>query len=314
MVYTGGPVGNLLVNDCVGCHTSTTNQTIITSGGTTTPIVFNTIVPANPLAGGNFYWVVNNGDAYGHNVYGISGTDAQLGTAPGFTPGACGSTRCHTTLAAAPMGTNWYRGGCRGCHVFTYHHEDNGVFRFLKSHGASIGSTLGEFRKNIASYPDYVKGVEDGDWEQETATDHNYYKGVTAAYSNDGNALTNQQTVTAFCSGCHGVFHGPQSGTAGMGSASPWIRHPTDFALPETGEYASYNPVVSYKNSAPVAWIDQAAPDRTEAVVMCLSCHRAHGSDQPDMLRWNYSLITTDTTGAGAGNGCFICHTLRDGV
>ncbi|HIC92409.1 MAG TPA: hypothetical protein EYP21_10200 [Syntrophaceae bacterium] len=44
--------------------------------------------------------------------------------------------------------------------------------------------------------------------------------------------------------------------------------------------------------------------------VMCLSCHRAHGSPYADMLRWNYShMIAGDTTKSG---GCFTCHTQKN--
>ena len=48
----------------------------------------------------------------------------------------------------------------------------------------------------------------------------------------------------------------------------------------------------------------------TGAIVMCLSCHRAHGSPENDLLRWDYSSIQ-----AGTGtndNGCFVCHTTKN--
>jgi predicted CXXCH cytochrome family protein len=302
---------NTLVTDCVGCHTSTTNLSTINLGGSTIPIVYNTTQPVQPLAGGNFYWVAQGDDSKGHNVYGIADVDATLGEAPGFTSGACGSgSRCHISLAQAPVPSNFNRGGCQGCHVFTYHHEDNGVYRFLKGHGANIGSSLSEARKDITNYPDYVQGVEDSDWEKTTsAVDHNYYNGTTTVYSSDGNGLTNQQTLTSFCSGCHGDFHGPQSGNDGMGSDTPWIRHPTDVDLPETGEYAGYNPVTNYSTEAPVAWVNPSSPDRTEAIVMCLTCHKPHGSDQPDMLRWDYGDMVV---GSGNSGGCFTCHSDKN--
>jgi len=44
--------------------------------------------------------------------------------------------------------------------------------------------------------------------------------------------------------------------------------------------------------------------------VMCLSCHRAHGSPYLDMLRWDYNtMIAADSTKSG---GCFICHTNKN--
>jgi predicted CXXCH cytochrome family protein len=184
------------------------------------------------------------------------------------------------------------------------------VYRFLKGHGANIGSSLPESRKDITNYPDYVQGVEDSDWEKTTTNvDHNYYKGTTAVYSSDGNALTNQQTMTSFCSGCHGDFHGPRSGDDGMGSETPWIRHPTDIALPTTGEYSSYDPSTDYSTEAPVAWVNPSTPDRTDAIVMCLSCHKPHGSDQSDMLRWDYEDMIVGSSNTG---GCFTCHSDKN--
>ncbi|RKY69312.1 MAG: hypothetical protein DRP97_05425, partial [Candidatus Latescibacterota bacterium] len=76
----------------------------------------------------------------------------------------------------------------------------------------------------------------------------------------------------------------------------------------------SYNPI------APVGRqnIDSiSSPSSTVTVgssgvmVMCLSCHRAHGSPYPDMLRWNY-LNTCEAGQSNANCGCFICHTSKN--
>ncbi len=48
-------------------------------------------------------------------------------------------------------------------------------------------------------------------------------------------------------------------------------------------------------------------------MVMCLSCHRSHGSGYDDMLRWDYSgMIAGGGTGTLTGKGCFYCHTDKD--
>jgi hypothetical protein len=40
--------------------------------------------------------------------------------------------------------------------------------------------------------------------------------------------------------------------------------------------------------------------------VACVSCHRAHASDQPDLLRFDY---TAQTAGEGSSTiGCLGCH------
>ena len=116
IVNSDGPYEKLLNDDCVGCHSSSGSATIVVSGGNNIPIVFNTSVPTNPLAGGNFYWVRKTGgdDAYGHNVYNISDPDGDLSAAPGST--GCINT-CHTSLALEDEDN-----GCVGCHNSVLHH------------------------------------------------------------------------------------------------------------------------------------------------------------------------------------------------
>ncbi|MEN8264961.1 MAG: cytochrome c3 family protein [Nitrospirota bacterium] len=318
------PAQKLLVTSCVGCHSNAEDDsTIVAVGGSNIPIVYNTGgypsgsgASNTPLAGGNFWYVAQTDDsncapedcdAYGHNVFGISGQDQDLLTAPG-TVDACGVGECHATLSTSD--NSRHKPGCQACHQRLFHHVDsnetssNTSYRFLWGHAVDGGLNP------VA----WVEGVEDDDWEQETVSDHNYYKGTTATYSSGGAGLSNNHTMSAFCSGCHAHFHGPWqviNSNDGMGSGSPWLRHPTDIALPETGEYSAYDPVSSYSTEAPVAWVDPVNPtDRAQAIVMCLSCHRPHGSDQPDMLRWDY-----DNMVAGGGTnttGCFTCHTTKD--
>jgi len=292
------PAGYLLISDCVGCHSSTTaDQTIIQLGENRIPIVLNTGgYPSKALAGGNFYQVSQpNHDGYGHNVYGISGHDTMLSSAPGND--RCGgiASSCHNTLAVAPDSNNYERGGCQGCHFNVYHHQDNNRYRFLNSHDDNA----------------YVDGVEHASWEHPddtTLTDHNFYKGVDRGEMGQGESLLLKQThsISSYCSGCHVKFH--TSGADGIGTDT-WLRHPTDIALPDEGEYAEYQPQDNYDINTPVAWVNPANPQRDEAIVMCLSCHRVHGSEYPDILRWDYDKIIA---GEANDEGCFVCHSTKD--
>ena len=290
------PADTLLVTTCVGCHSSTTSSTIINTGGSQIPIVYNTVVPTNPLAGGNFYWVAQGDDTKGHNVYGIANQDSNLTEAPGRNTSACNESSCHMSLAKAPDSTpitgNFGKGGCNGCHVYTSHHDDsNPWYRFLKGHNTGNN---------------WVIGGEDTDWEQTTVGDsHNWYKGIVGPVSTQ--TLSDNNTISAFCGGCHMKFH--RQGD--ISSSSVWVRHPTDIALPTTGEYAGYDPVTSYSAQAPVAWTDPTSTgSKGTPIVMCLSCHRPHGSNQPDMLRWAYSGMVAG--GSTNDTGCFTCHTTKD--
>jgi hypothetical protein len=298
----------LTVSDCVGCHSSTTSDTIIELGGSRIPIVYNAALPAKPLAGGNFYWVVNGNSAYsdavpsefGHNVLGLPGVGGAIDQEITENEGAPGSIisgtyiagcACHFSLATdEDFGGLAERNGCQGCHVKVSHHDDTKYgYRFLVGH---LGDTY------------VAEGIEDPDWEREAG--NNWYKGYTGTYS-WGGALSTAKSITSYCAGCHGNFHDDMGS-----SATNWVRHPSDAALPDSGEYAGYDPVANYSKEAPAAFINPASPARADAVVMCLSCHRPHASPHPDMLRWDYSGMNAGG-GGDDGTGCFVCHTNKDG-
>lgn len=144
--------------------------------------------------------------------------------------------------------------------------------------------------KHHATSPGYrflgpdIEGI--GDPEFEHGEGHNIYK------SGD-----------QYCSACHASFCGSENQ---MGEGGGWIRHPTNTPIPMSGEYAGY----VYTKDVPVSYPDPNKPERTTARVMCMSCHRPHGTPYPSLLRWDYSAIV-----AGGGkneNGCFVCHSDKD--
>lgn len=166
-----------------------------------------------------------------------------------------------------------------------------------------------------------VKGIEDSDWQNPAGDNaHNEYLGVpTDKHVPTFKLDTSGGSMSAFCCGCHGNFHNQNvNATTGAGSQSPWIRHPSDFVIPNTGEYASMN--TSYNLDTPVArsltkilTFGGTSSNTVTAgsdMVMCLSCHRPHGSEYEDLLRWEYAEMI-----AGGGSnttGCFVCHTTKD--
>jgi predicted CXXCH cytochrome family protein len=97
-----------------------------------------------------------------------------------------------------------------------------------------------------------------------------------------------------------------------MDTGGVWIRHPSDAIIPDSEEYKDYT---TYNVDAPVGRVVVPTAESGTVVpgtdvVVCISCHVSHGSDHPDLLRWDYSQII-----AGVGNndgGCFICHTTKD--
>ena len=311
IVDPGGPNPNLIKTDCIGCHSRSDQQTIYQIGGCNVPVVYNSggVVYNQTLAGGNFYWVTLD-DTKGHNIF---SPDGNLDRAPGVSSGSgCGQDGCHDNLdRPATAGNN--RKGCLGCHMVSnswnasgFHHADDndpldllidspeeGWYRFLSGHQSGEGHG--------------ASGIEDTDWEQTVdADDHNEYLALSGTKTSPGNFSALDSTVTAFCCGCHGNFHVEQDYTGA------WIRHPSDAVIPITGEYAGY---ITYNPLAPVGrpslngWtgpsslVNEGGTEEKDMVI-CLSCHRAHGSPYPDILRWDYSDRAT--------SGCCICHTSKN--
>jgi hypothetical protein len=170
-------------------------------------------------------------------------------------------------------------------------------------------------------------GNENQRWQNASSGSHNEYYGriSTAAYSSGNNCTlchgeygqnalnsrvqTPMMTMTGFCITCHTDFH-----TSAEAGASAFLRHPSDYVIKNAGEYAAYT---VYDITAPVG--RQLVPDAPSGtvspgsdVVMCLSCHMAHASPYPSMLRFDYSAMMAHEGGEAADTGCFVCHTSKD--
>jgi hypothetical protein len=312
-IVQAAPFNRLLKTDCVGCHSHAGSETIVNMGESRIPIVFNLIEPVYPpngssssaLAGGNFYWVAQGGDQFGHNIHGISEQDSRMGgafLAPGGETGANECASCHRTLATEQT-------ACNGCHV-AFHHAigsnevagaEEGWYRFL-------GSVM-QRGENLGPTPDGVTGIEDPDWEQAPSpTRHNTYNGSTAPY----NSFLDTRSINQKCAGCHGLFHSRTS------ADSVWIRHPVDSTIPNSGEFSdftTYTPMVPVaRQNVTAADANSSSVNKDSDVVSCISCHRPHGSPYPAMLRWAYrDWPGIDSyTGQPALNGCAVCHTSKD--
>lgn len=298
---TTGPYKALVTKDCIGCHTGTN------TGANKTPYVLSVDAPAygetgtesttNTLAGGNFYWVQTE-DSKGHNVEGIAGIDQTWNNIP---PGG------------SDLGQQLTCAGRYGCHgdpniegnfesLLGAHHTKDSVID-----GSSVGKSY--------RFLYQVLGYEDDDWEyRPTATEHNQYRGIDRS----SDTQKDPSTISALCARCHGDYHQDISSGAW---GSPWLRHPTDYDLGNTAlgsEYRNYpgnygSAPGAYSVIAPVASEDVSAPKSTvnfqnDTIVTCISCHRAHGTPYPRLLRWNYF----GWPGTTEVNGCHACHTTKD--
>lgn len=339
--WTGGALGGtaedssaqqyLLKTDCVGCHSAPTGQTarIALIGGNANykvPIVWNIGDTANAnldLAGGNFSYVAAD-QTTGHNVLGINDKDTNhLNGAPGYSPGKGCAGSCHESLAITVTGipeSGASENGCQGCHIYVGHHDPMVIggtgpgnsYRFLGGHGGTDG---------IYDRVDNRDGVLEGtDWG---TTQVNIYMGQ----SDTEVASPSELSIGRFCAGCHHKFHAPggvddmlgedNQGSRDLSASTPWLRHPTNVNI--GGSQASefdglLTPSQAYGSGLPLARTLFA--NRGDIIgadqVMCLSCHKAHGSEYPDALRWAYGTEIAHSGGGDTTTGCFYCHRTKD--
>lgn len=306
----------LLLDSCVGCHTGLNADDPSVAGGTVQPKVNAEALPTytgsgvanKTLAGGDFYWVGAGGEAKGHNVVGVDNADSILTAPPGGVAPAqvqcAGTSGCHGNVGIAdPLAS------LQGAHH--------------KAHNDVTDATLDGSEPGLSfRYMLGVLGREDTNWEWTAgAGDHNIYSGEarTSALANISSA--NGLTISELCARCHGAYHNTVGGNDSFGintnngafaGAGSWIRHPTDYAMGMTAG-SQYNSYKVYSLEAPVGRIaanlggaiDDVTSTTNNRIVLCVSCHRAHGSPYNDALRWNYNSMQV---GTGVTSGCMNCH------
>ena len=129
----------------------------------------------------------------------------------------------------------------------------------------------------------------------ESTTNHNVYKG---GFSN-------------WCSGCHPNFHGADVTDPDVGNGTEFVRHPTNTDI--SGLHASVASGQAYDYTYPLVqvagtWTNTGGGTLASSdKIMCLSCHKAHATANPDSLRW-------DPSQASATSQCNKCHGFGGGV
>ncbi len=324
-----GPNDFLTRGSCLGCHAQGGPNRVVTIGPDRIPQVFHT--DALDLAGGNFAYITGAkgggaSDAKGHNIIGLTNQDAMLYAPPG------GIKQSFHDDGFIVNAANLGCAGTNGCHGYRLTSLGSGIAGLKGSHHQNVDGRCDTAVDPWDSYRFVIglKGLEDPNWENSSPTAHNEYFGRTTPIQlgcsggsevschGSNSVRPPDGTISQFCATCHGNFHTLQTARSdGVGTVavSPFIRHPTDLALKTSGEYAAYT---TYSVEAPVARTG-AVPTTPSATVtpgsdavMCLSCHAAHATDYPDMLRWDYTKMVAHNAGTAAGTGCFVCHTTKD--
>lgn len=287
--------GHLTKSSCLGCHNG-----VITGSGA--PNIFGTY-PTGSTAGGSFANSNFSVDSHGHNVKDLNdasvltvGLETDNTTATPGNGGDSGLTVGLQELTCA--GTK----GCHGDHtkagsdagIRGFHHGSKDGYRYLQ---ASDGT------------PIVSKGSDDWELGGADASNHNVYS-----------AGTTNDTISALCNACHGEFHGSTETKDSLGTT--WVRHPTEELLPadwnETGNEVNIdynaNPFAfqptEYASMTTSTDYSTIAFGTLKPAVACVSCHRAHATDQPDILRFSY---TSQDAGSGStsSTGCLGCHTKQ---
>jgi predicted CXXCH cytochrome family protein len=343
------PQPALLRGDCIGCHGQGTPNKIVTIGGSQIPQVLHTDASGDLAGGNFAYITGAKGsgasDAKGHNVIELGNPDDVLNGPPGpikqtahetivtdSNLTCAGENGCH--------GANRFAGSGSGLKAIkgAHHRNKDGKCDFTDTSGVP-------YVYNSYRFLCGVKGLENtaSKWQDVGLTDHNEYFGVTtpprlgcnggevschgslcSTTSPPGSTYPSNGSISGFCGTCHGNFHGLTGGSGGGTSdgigiggstTSPFRRHPTDITLyGRAGQGSEYAAYTTYSVEAPVA--RATVPDSPSStvnpnadIVMCLSCHGAHGTNYPDILRWDYS---TMVAGGGGSGGCFTCHTQKN--
>ena len=312
--YGGGTGPNpvLLRGTCVGCHAYNIagSNNVVDINGSQIPQVWHNA--GTDLAAGNFKYVDGADYGKGHNVIDFFGTnsDGVLDAPPGLLP-----VGGHPAIINDAYLTCT---GFIGCHGIRSQSIGDGV------KGAHHGNVDGKCDTADTVANSYrfllgVKGLENttNRWQNVDANSHNEYFGADTPMDVNCDILcchpsgitrSPNNTISGFCATCHGQFHDK---TEIGGTTSPFQRHPTDIVIKNSDEYEAAKR--TYNARAPVGRTtvpDSVITGATENdVVTCLSCHAAHASDYPDMLKWDY---TTMIAGGGGSGGCFTCHTEKN--
>ncbi|MBW2645947.1 MAG: hypothetical protein JRE23_07190 [Deltaproteobacteria bacterium] len=306
------PQPALLRGTCLGCHGQGGSSKIVTIGGSQIPQVYH--ADSTDLAAGNFRYIETGGDNRGHNVIDLSNADDVLSSPPGWN---CAYPVSDTQLTCA---------GNYGCHGYRYKNQGTASNIMKGTHHRNVDGKcdIADDLYNSYRFLLGVKGLENttDKWQNKSASSHNEYYGTTTPMEDGAcsdchafspgsmNASPANNTISGFCGTCHDDFHFVYG--IGGDTTSPFTRHPTDIVLKGSGEYAGYT---IYSIEAPIA--RTTVPDSASGevhpgtdVVTCLSCHMAHASNYPDLLRWDYDAMVA---GGGGSGGCFTCHTTKDG-
>lgn len=254
---------------CLGCHATSRGAVFATDPNN----------PATQRGAGNFIFLLDDNLNDGHG----GATDPISGDAAGHNLDAPGHGLAPDgTLTSSPGGT--FPAGVMGCSSC---HDPHGTADFRLLYGA--GRLVQDFYTFLNPAP--------------TAEGLSLFG---AGEAND-NHTAYQDGMSAWCGNCHGNFHDnntqlihPSGQTLGGTIATTYALYNGSSSITGGTPATSYLAAVPFEDAANTT-TSTAAPTATSKVV-CVTCHRAHGSSAPDAGRWDFNVTGLEEDGHESGS------------
>ena len=286
---------------CLSCH----------DGQSFAPDVLGANANASPTQGREAGAL--NDDALGSPYDTYKGhTLGSTDTPPGFDPTVIGASATWYDPAAGLE--------CISCHA------QHGPASYRNLGPYSLGGTAANCRPTyaIAAANDTTKDV----WinlasytagSGDAATFDPFYDRASISFNrNDATVGTTQTSnkLDTLCAACHGNFHGG-AGDANIGASSAaldgFIRHPTSaVTLGAAGAqgYGGHSSLSRYTGATTKTKVYSDASGYTDASPGCLSCHKAHGNQNPfGLVFLSRSAASVDEEGGyAAGQSEVVAH------
>jgi Doubled CXXCH motif (Paired_CXXCH_1) len=224
-------------------------------------------------------------------------------TPPGFNPVGAGVPATSVYVPANGL-------ECTSCHL---QHGSATVYRNLGPRSAAfqptyVISTTNDITKDVwVNLASYTAG------SGTSATFNPYYDASNIAYNRTdpakpaGALMQTSNRLDTFCSSCHGDFHGGPtdanigSSVSGVG-AQDFIRHPTSIQVIGLAANGGQSSLTRYAQAAATTKVKVYTTDYvgyTNATPGCVTCHKAHGNQNPFGLIF---LNGASTSGYGSGD------------
>lgn len=318
---------------CLSCHTEGNNTADtadlvgVAPGSWLAPVVktaTGAVPPGVAMPAGDFYW---------------SDLDPRNGHNPAYTKGSATAPTSRKMRADPVLGSNPPGGAitdgewsCHSCHSSHFRFAANTApWRQLKRRINNTNITgdvtvygVESVTGNITQDPAYepIKSNSRGDIQNDAylnmRKDGNPLEGADLfKLEGDTNKNVYRGGFSAFCSACHGNFHGGSGETSAHDNGisrvnGTWVRHPSNLRLAESSKYgvAAYTAVISntqrtYPNPPGYDWkyplvkadsdfsvrsLEASGQLKTvsgDDRIMCLTCHKAHATQFRNMTRWD---------------------------